>query len=246
MPARTQRSAVQVTIPCSAQLGLITALLATRGFTVWLTYVGCLLAMFALVGFFAAKVLPGRNATFHMELVPMRMPRPGNVLRKTWNRLYWYFREVVPLFVYASILLWALDLDSATLFGHVDAAKTKAADALFWMKSGMEPVMGLLDQPIAAAESFLIGFFRRDFGAAGLYQLSEQEELGEAAKLLTNRQMLVASFTMTLFVPCVAAFMMMGKERGWRVALAIFGLVTVLAVFAGATLNQILVACGWQ
>lgn len=236
-----------LTIPCSAQLGLIMALLGSRGFSLWIVYVGCLLFVFLVVGWIAARVLPGRNATFHMELVPMRWPRPGNVLRKTWQRLYWYFREVVPLFVYASVILWALDLDSAVLFGHSDASGTVAADALFWIKEAMEPVIALFGQPREAAESFLVGFVRRDFGAAGLYQLSEAGDLaGDQAKALSNRQLLVGSFTLTLFVPCIATFMMMCKERGSRIAMTIFALVTVTALGSGALLNQILLALGWK
>ena len=96
-------------IPCSAQLGLITSLLATRGFVLWSTYVACLLVIFLAVGWMSARVVPGQRATFHMEMPPMRWPRLGNVLRKTWMRLVWYFREVVPLFLIASVLLWALD-----------------------------------------------------------------------------------------------------------------------------------------
>ena len=51
---------------------------------------------------------------------------------------------------------------------------------------------------------------------------------------------------MTLFVPCIASFMMMWKERGGRTAMAIFGAVTALAFAAGATLNQVLFAMGWR
>jgi ferrous iron transport protein B len=235
-----------LTIPCSAQLGLITALLSSRSFSLWLSYVGCLMVVFFVVGYTAAKVLPGRNATFHMELVPMRMPRIGNVLRKTWHRLYWYFREVVPLFVYASVVLWALDLRSGTLFGFVDSEQMQPANALTWIRTGMEPLMVLLDQPKEAAESFLIGFFRRDFGAAGLFKLSDVDAPGAAVALLSDRQILVGSFTMTLFVPCIATFMMMWNERGRRVALTTFALVTGIAFASGALLNQVLVALSWQ
>ena len=56
----------------------------------------------------------------------------------------------------------------------------------------------------------------------------------------------VACLTMTLFVPCIATFMMMLKERGARVALAIFASVTLLAIGAGASVNQILLALGWK
>jgi ferrous iron transport protein B len=210
-------------VPCSAQLGLITGLLAMHGFTLWLAYLGCLLAIFLAVGWLAARVLPGSGATFHMEMPPLRWPRISNVLRKTWMRLVWYFREVVPLFLWASVILWALD-------------QTKVLLAL---QHGIEPAMALIGLPVSAAESFLIGFFRRDFGAAGLFSLAE------STTSLTSRQLLTGSVTLTLFVPCVASFMMMCKERGWRVGLAIFVLVTVFALGAGGLLNWALLALGY-
>ena len=40
--------------------------------------------------------------------------------------------------------------------------------------------------------------------------------------------------------------MMLLKERCGRTALAIFAAVPVLAVGAGATLNQVLMAMGWR
>ncbi len=213
-------------IPCSAQLGLITALLAARGLAMWVAYVGCLLAVFVGVGWVAARVLPGRNATFHMEVPPMRVPRFDNVVKKTWMRLAWYFKEVVPLFLLASVLLWLLD----------------QTGALKWIERGVEPVMAWIGLPATAAESFLVGFFRRDFGAAGLFKLSTGNSAGLG---LTDRQLLTGSLTLTLFVPCVASFMMMCKERGWRTGLLTFAAVTAIALIAGAGLNQALLALGW-
>jgi hypothetical protein len=40
--------------------------------------------------------------------------------------------------------------------------------------------------------------------------------------------------------------MMMWNERGSKVALTTFGLVTLIAVASGALLNQILLALSWQ
>jgi ferrous iron transport protein B len=42
---------------------------------------------------------------------------------------------------------------------------------------------------------------------------------------------------MTLFVPCVANFLMIVKERGLRIGLAILAFVTLIAVGTGAVLN---------
>jgi ferrous iron transport protein B len=213
-------------VPCSAQLGLITALLGSRGIWLWTCYLGALLLVFFTVGYATARVLPGRSATFHMELVPMRVPRLRNVTRKTWMRVVWYLREVVPLFLIASVILWALD----------------QTGSLAVLQRGMEPMMALIGMPIEAAESFLIGFFRRDFGAAGLFSLGGSED----GARLSDRQLLVGAVTLTLFVPCVATFMMMWKERGGRVASAIFALVTALAFTVGAMLNRLLLALGWS
>jgi ferrous iron transport protein B len=45
---------------------------------------------------------------------------------------------------------------------------------------------------------------------------------------------------MTLFVPCVANFLMIVKERGLRTGLAILSFVTLIAVGTGAALNAAL------
>ena len=130
-----------------------------------------------------------------MELPPLRLPRLGNVLVKTYTRMVWYFREVLPLFILASVLIWL-----GQLTGAVRALVVGGLDA------GRARVMGLPDE---AAVAFLFGFFRRDYGAAGLYDL-------HGRGLLTGNQLPVAAVTLTLFLPCVAQFLIMKKERGWK------------------------------
>jgi ferrous iron transport protein B len=80
---------------------------------------------------------------------------------------------------------------------------------------------------------FLFGFFRRDYGAAGLYDLSAQ---------LTGNQIVVAAAALTLFLPCVAQFLMMKKERGLGTALAISGFIFPFAFLMGAALHYLLYA----
>jgi ferrous iron transport protein B len=57
-------------------------------------------------------------------------------------------------------------------------------------------------------------------------------------------QLTVAAVTLTLFVPCVAQFLMMQKERGWKVSGGIFALVTLLAFTTGWALNKVLLFSG--
>ncbi|HSL70458.1 MAG TPA: ferrous iron transport protein B [Longimicrobiales bacterium] len=208
-------------IPCSAQLGVILAILSGNPLAlgVWAASV---FAVFLLVGFVTAKLLPGAAPRFHMELPPLRLPRIGNVLTKTYTRMHWYFLEVLPLFLIASVLLWVGDLT-----GLFDVAVR-----------ALSPVVGLLGLPSDAAGVFLFGFFRRDYGAAGLFDLSQ-------AGALDPVQLTVAAVTLTLFVPCIAQFLMMIRERGLSFALGVLAFITPFAFGAGFLLNYVLRGLGW-
>jgi ferrous iron transport protein B len=203
-------------IPCSAQLGVILSLLSrTPGaLLVWLI---CMSLLFIVVGILAGRLLPGEAPMFYMELPPMRLPQLSNVLTKTYTRMQWYFLEILPLFVLASVLLW---------LGKITGAMERII-------ASMKPLMGSLGLPNDAAVAFIFGFFRRDYGAAGLYDL-------QTKGLLDARQLTVAAVTLTLFIPCIAQFLMMLKERGWKVSLAIFCFVSLLAFGSGYLLNQLL------
>jgi len=105
---------------------------------------------------------------------------------------------------------------------------------LAWLTRAMEPlVSGLLGLPPAAASVFLMGFLRRDYGAAGLFVMARAGELDPV-------QAVVALTVMTLFVPCVANFLMIVKEQGMKAALGILAVVTFIALGTGTVLNTAL------
>ena len=94
-----------------------------------------------------------------------------------------------------------------------------------------KPLVALMGLPQETAVVFLFGFFRRDYGAAGLYDLSSR---------LTGNQLVVAAAALTLFLPCVAQFLMMKKERGLGTALSISAFIFPFAFLMGAALNRLL------
>jgi ferrous iron transport protein B len=148
----------------------------------------------------------------------MRMPRMKNLLTKTVLRVRWYLGEAVPLFLVGTVLLFVLD-------------RTGGLDVL---TGALRPlVTGVLGLPAKCAEIFVMGFLRRDYGAAGMFLMAREGSL-------THVQAVVALTVMTLFVPCVANFLMIVKERGLRIGLTILAVVTVIAVGTGAVLNAIL------
>ncbi len=205
-----------LTIPCSAQLGVVLALLAQYplGLLIW---TGVLIGVFLVAGWLSAQVLPGKPMPFYMEIPPMRLPNLGNVALKTLARLHWYFLEVFPLFLLASVLIWIGQLTG--LFE--------------WALRVIAPITTLLNLPEQASVALLFGFFRRDYGAAGLYDLQQ-------AGLLTGNQLLIVAVVLTLFVPCVAQFLITIKERGWKTALAMFGISLGVAIGVGYLLSQTL------
>jgi ferrous iron transport protein B len=204
-------------IPCSAQLATILGILGGISFGALLTLFGVVLAQMFLVGWLAARVLPGSRSEFIIELPPIRLPRLSNILTKTRLRVWWYLGEAVPLFLVGTMLLFVLD--KAHALGALAAA-------------GRPIVHGLLGLPEETAEVFVMGFLRRDYGAAGLFRLAESGQLSAV-------QAVVALTVMTLFIPCIANFLMIVRERGARVALAMLAVITPIAVFTGAALNLV-------
>jgi len=203
-------------IPCSAQYGVISALLAPSptAFVLWLSTV---VLLFVLTGVLLSRLLPGKPASFYMEIPPMRRPLLRNVVQKTFARLRWYFWEVLPIFLFASFLIWV-----GRLLG-----------LLAWLVSVLAPVVKGVGLPEQMAEVFLFGFFRRDFGAAGLYAL-------EKAGALSPAQILIACVMLTLFLPCIAQFLMVRRERGWPVALSIGVFTVAISLGAGKLMGSLL------
>ena len=205
-------------VPCSAQLAVTLALLQPLSPLATVLWAAVVLAVIFLVGRLAARALSGKSSDFVIELPPLRLPRPGNVLRKTLARIEWYLKEAVPLFALGTLLLFVGD--RLSLLGGLQ----RAAEPLLVAGLGL---------PKETAEAFVVGFLRRDFGAAGLYRLNE-------AGALSPEQTLVAVVTMTLFIPCVANFLMIVRERGWKTALAVAGFVFPFAFAVGAALAALL------
>jgi ferrous iron transport protein B len=210
-------------VPCSAQLGVMLGIAAGVSLTATLTVFAVVASQLLLVGFLAARIIKGRPSEFIFEIPPIRMPQLKNVAFKTWYRIRWYLKEAVPLFLIGTLVLFILD--KVQLFGR---------SLLLWVQMAMEPVIsGLLHLPPQTAGIFLLGFLRRDYGAAGFYNLAREG-------LLTGQQVVVSMIVITLFVPCLASFLMMIKEQGAKKALAIAGFIVPFAISVGAVVSWIL------
>jgi len=210
-------------VPCSAQLGVILAMLAAvppAAAAVWAASVaGVMLA----VGWLAARVLPGERGDFVVELPPMRLPATSNVLSKTAARVEWYLKEALPLFLVGTLVLFVLD--RLRLLAVV-------------VRVGEPLVKGVLGLPKEASAAFLVGFLRRDFAATRLFDMSRDGGLDVI-------QLVVAMVTITLFIPCIANVFVIAKERGWKTAAAMAAFIFPFAFAVGGLVRVFMIAAGF-
>ena len=205
-------------IPCSAQLGVVIGMVGGLSGRVLLIVIITVLLQLIIVGYLASKIIPGKSSYFMIELPPMRIPKLSNILNKTYFRVKWFMREAVPLFIIGTFILFLLDkLDLLVKIEHL-----------------VSPVVtGILGLPASATEPFIVGFLRRDYGAAGLFQLAE----GGKLDLI---QITVSVSVMILFVPCIANFFVIIKEQGAKRAALITSFILFYAILVGGVLNIIL------
>ncbi|MDJ0634475.1 MAG: ferrous iron transporter B [Xenococcaceae cyanobacterium MO_188.B29] len=211
---------LSLAVPCAAQWGVILGLLAQKPAAL-MVWGGLIVAIFLFVGYLSAKFFPGTSGAFYLEIPPLRLPKLGNILTKTWIRMKWYFWEILPLFIWASVLIWL-----GKLTGLFDL-----------IIRGIEPFAVAIGMPPDTAPIFLYGFFRRDYGAAGLFDIQQQGGL-------TGNQLVVAAVVLTLFLPCIAQLQIMIKEQGLKTTAIMVAFIVPFAFLIGYCVNLFLNVLG--
>ncbi|WP_373531026.1 ferrous iron transport protein B [Vampirovibrio sp.] len=206
-----------ITIPCSAQLGVLIALMAKAGgVRAWAVYIAALFAVLIVMGTILNNMLPGRSSSLILDLPPMRIPNFKNIARKTWVRTVVFLKEAAPLFVLGSLLVAVL----------------QATHLLEAIQNGLGPaIKASLHLPYETAQVFVMGLVRRDFGAAGLYLMADR---------MSEAQLLTCLMVITLFVPCFASATVIWKERGIKEGLTVLAGSWVIAFGVGALIARLL------
>lgn len=200
-------------IPCSAQLAVVLGMLSAVPPSYVAVYVVVIISLLTVVGTLLNRILPGRSTEFLIDLPPMRIPRLNNVITKTANKSYAFIKEATPLFALGALIISILEVSG------VLSALQKALAPL---------TVGWLGLPKEAATAFIMGFVRRDFGAAGL-----------SAMDITPEQTIVALITITIFVPCIASAMVIFKERGKSEAAMTWLVILGIAFFIGGIVEKL-------
>ncbi|MCE5194963.1 MAG: ferrous iron transport protein B [Nitrospiraceae bacterium] len=205
-------------VPCSAQIGVILGMLGALSFKAMLVWSGVVLGTLLLSGYLASKIVKGERTEFFLEIPPIRRPNIMNMLVKTTGRIEWYLKEAVPLFMLGTFMLFLMH----------------KFNLIYKLEMLTRPVItSFVGLPEKTTAAFILGFLRRDYGAAGLFTMAKNGELDPV-------QSVVSLVTITLFIPCLANLFMTIKERGIKTALAIVAIVFPTAFAVGGLLNFIL------
>jgi len=201
--------------PCAPLLSVMLLVLADLPVTASLTVFGIIVTQTALVGALAGRLMPGTVSDFIMELPPMRVPRLRHVLLQTGRQTWHFMKEALPLFLLASLVLFAAN----------------RAGWLAALENGARPVVnGLLGLPDQSVQVFIKTMIRRESGAA---------ELEAARAAFDNVQIVVTLLVMTFLTPCVNASLVLIKERGLGRALTMLLVVSAYALLVGAAVNAV-------
>lgn len=205
-----------LTIPCSAQLGVIQGLLMkVGGITPWLIWTLTLVIIFSITGTVMNKLIPGKCGDFVSDIPPMRLPSLQNLWKKTYSRTKVFMDEATPAFFLAALFVSVLQV-SGSLGYIINLAKPMISGALLL--------------PAEVTLSFILGMIRRDFGAFGLLSIP-----------MTAAQTITACVVLTLFVPCIATVAVMIKEKNLATAMTIWISSWVLAITVGGVLARLLI-----
>jgi len=206
-------------IPCSGQMGLAIAVLGRFGPAHLLIAFGFLVLAATLAGVLLNLILPADGgSSFIQELPPLRVPRPLEVLSKTGHRLLWFLREAIPLFLIASLLMFALD-------------KSGVLNVLHGL---LEPAMtGWLGLPVEMVDALLLALARQEAAVGLILKMC-------LAGLLTGVQGIVAVTVVVLFIPCLANIAAIFREVGWKAGSAMLLSKMTAAFLLAGGLNALL------
>jgi len=209
---------VSVAVPCASLQAMIWALVGDPthhgGARYVLIVYGVLFLSWVTIGKLLTTILPGTSPELLMEIPPYKRPHWPTIFRMLWLRVAGFLKEAIPI-----VLGGIFVINILYSIGFFDKVAAAAAPI-------MQRVLGLPREAIVAV---VIGFLRKDI-AMGI--------LGTMG--LTIKQLVVASTILAMFFPCVATFVVLAKELGWRDMIVSTTLMIVAAVTAGAALNWVM------
>lgn len=200
-------------MPCAPLLAVMFIILGRMPISASITVFGVIFLQILIAGFIANKILPGGRTPLFMEIPPMRLPKPLQILKMSASKTYFFMKEAVPIFILASFIVF--------LFERIGG--------LAAMERAVEPVINdFMGLPVESVQVFIKTIIRRESGATEIEHLSG---------IYDNVQLVVNLLVMTFLSPCMNATIVLFKERGNKAAITIMGTVMIYAILIGSVVN---------
>ncbi len=200
--------------PCISQTAMILSMLTPYGIKYLAWVFGALLINGLIAGTVLNKMLPGETPEIFMEIPSWSIPQWRPLGRKIWLRMKEYLADALPL-----ILVGVLFVDLMQFTGLTD----------LFAKLFRYPVEYLLHLPAETTPLLLLGFLRKDVSIALLEPFH-----------LPPEQLVVACVFMSMYLPCIATFVVMLRENGFKDTLRIMMLTLLLALLSATLLRFVL------
>ncbi|MFO8102160.1 MAG: ferrous iron transporter B [Dehalococcoidia bacterium] len=205
---------ISIAVPCAALQAMVIGLVGDEGIQYVAIVYGTLAIVWILTGIILNKIIRGFTPELLLEIPPYRLPSPMTVASKLWMRITGFLKEAVPVLlagIFVITVLYALDV-----FEHI-ADFTKPV------------VSGLFGLPDEAVGALIIGFLRKDMAIGMLGGLD-----------LSASQLVVGSVVLAMFFPCIASFVVLARELGFKGLIGSIIVMLVVTVAVGSLLNLIM------
>jgi ferrous iron transport protein B len=205
---------ISIAIPCAASQAMIIGLVGAQGGQYVAMVYGTLFAVWLVLGFILNRTVRGFSPELLIEIPPYRLPSWRGVLTKLWMRTYGFLREALPIILIAIFVIGIL-----YTLGVFDFIANLTAPV----------VSGLFGLPKEGVVAIMVGFLRKDVAIGLLSPLA-----------LSAGQLVVGCVVLTMFFPCIAAFVVLARELGIRGLLMAIGIMMAATIIVGGLLNLIL------
>ena len=205
---------ISIGVPCAALQAMIIGVLGDYGGGPVALVYGTLFLTWLVLGFILNRFLPGFSPELLLEIPPYRFPPLRILIKKLWWRVKGFLREALPI-----VLAGVFVVNILYVLGIFNLIADLTAPA----------ITGLLGLPKEAVTAIVIGFLRKDVAIGMLTTLK-----------MSVSQMIVASVVLAMFFPCVATFIILLKELGWKDMLKATAIMIFTAILVGTLLNFML------
>jgi len=205
---------ISIALPCAASQAMIIGLVGPEGWQYVAMIYGTLFVVWLVLGLIINRVARGFSPELLIEIPPYRRPSWRAVFTKLWMRVYGFLREALPIILIAIFAIGIL-----YHLGVFDAIANFTAPV----------VSGLFGLPEDGVVAIVVGFLRKDVAIGLLAPLS-----------LSAGQLVVGCVVLTMFFPCIAAFVVLARELGLRGLLAAIGIMLAATAIVGGLLNLVL------